>query len=378
MIGCGLVADQHITQIKRIRECEIVGVCDKEKLMAEQLAARFHVKRVFTDVQNLLADARPDVVHITTPPHTHFPLGKACLEAGCSVYMEKPFTVTTAEAETLIALAEGKGLTLTAGHNLQFSPEAMRLRQLIDNGFLGGDPVHMESVQCFSHDDPTYGKALLGDRTHWVRALPGSLLQNLISHGVSKIAEFLPTENPTVIARSFTSPFLQDIQQTDITDEVRAIIHDGKNTTAYFTFSTQMGPAVNQFRIWGPVNSLVIDNTHRMFVGLKPIRYKSYLRYFLGPYVIAREFRRNTWHNIRQFLKRDFHEGYGMKVLIERFYKAVAGEAPPPIPYRQILTTSRIMDAIFEQIQPDSRLAKPLSDSRSSARRQQAREVSGA
>lgn len=360
LIGCGLVADQHITQIKRVRECEIVGVCDTEPLMAEQLAARFHIKGVFTDVRNLLDDAHPDVVHITTPPHTHFPLGKLCLEKGTSIYVEKPFTVTTEEAETLIELAEAKGLTLTVGHNLQFSPEAMHMRQLVEDGFLGGDPLHVESVQCFSHDDPTYGKALLGDRTHWVRALPGSLLQNLISHGVSKIAEFLSTDRPTVIAHAFTSPFLRNMGQTDIIDEVRAIVHDEGKTTAYFTLSTQIGPKVHQFRIWGPVNSLAIDNTHRMLVGLKPIRYKSYLRYFFGPYIIAREYRRNTWRNLWQFLKKDFHEAYGMKILTERFYHAVSGEAPPPIPYRQILTTSRIMDAIFEQIRPNNQLPKSI------------------
>ncbi len=76
------------------------------------------------------------------------------------------------------------------GHNLQFAPEAIRLRQLVRDGFLGGPPVHIESIQCYSHDDPTYGKAVLGDPNHWVRRLPGSLLHNLISHGVSKIAEY--------------------------------------------------------------------------------------------------------------------------------------------------------------------------------------------
>lgn len=175
LIGCGLVADQHISQIKRIRGCEIVGVCDKEPLMAQQIADRFHIKGVFTDVEQMLAKASPEIVHITTPPASHFALGKACLEANCSVYMEKPFTVNTEEAETLISIAEAKGLTLTAGHNLQFNHEAIQMRKLVKEGFLGGGPIHMESVQCFSHDDPTYGKVLLGDKTHWVRALPGSL-----------------------------------------------------------------------------------------------------------------------------------------------------------------------------------------------------------
>lgn len=350
VIGCGLIADQHISQIKRIQGSKIVAVCDRELLMAQQLADRFQINGVYTDVYKMLSETSPDVVHITTPPSSHFPLGKTCLEANCSVYIEKPFTVNTEEAEELISIAESKSLTLTAGHNLQFSPEAIKLRRLIEDGFLGGEPIHMESVQCFNHDDPTYGKVLLGDKTHWVRALPGSLLQNLISHSVSKIAEYISTDNPTVIANGLTSPMLKKMGQTDIVDEVRAIIHDSDNRTAYLTFSTQIGPKVDTFRIWGPENSLFIDNTHRMLVKFKPFGLKSYLRYFFGASSIAKEYFRNTPQNIFQFLKMNFHESFGMKMLIEKFYQAAAAKAPPPIPYPEILRTSRIMDDIFNQI----------------------------
>jgi len=68
IVGCGKIADSHASQIQWIEGCEIVGVCDREPLMAEQLSARFAVKRHFTDLTALLEEARPDVVHITTPP----------------------------------------------------------------------------------------------------------------------------------------------------------------------------------------------------------------------------------------------------------------------------------------------------------------------
>ena len=208
LIGCGLVADQHLAAIRRVSGCEIVGVCDTEPLMAQQLADRFHVPQHFSDASDMLKSVRPDVVHVTTPAQSHFPLGKLCLEAGCHIYLEKPFTVTASQAEELIRLAEAKGLKVTAGHNLQFNPEAIRMRELVKSGFLGGPPIHIDCLQCFSHDDPTYGKTLLGDRTHWVRSLPGSLLQNLISHGLAKIAEFLPTT-----AARHGSCFLQSIPE---------------------------------------------------------------------------------------------------------------------------------------------------------------------
>ena len=49
----------------------------------------------------------------------------------------------------------------------------------------------MESYYCYDLTDPGYARALLGDKQHWVRQLPGQLLHNIISHGIARIAEFL-------------------------------------------------------------------------------------------------------------------------------------------------------------------------------------------
>src|SRR5262245_8935245 len=114
IVGCGKIADAHASQIQRIRGCEIVGVCDREPLMARQLFERFPIKGHFSDLAALLSDARPDVVHITTPPESHFEIARFCLERGCHVYIEKPFTVHAADAETLVALANERSLKLTA------------------------------------------------------------------------------------------------------------------------------------------------------------------------------------------------------------------------------------------------------------------------
>src|SRR5438309_351569 len=79
IVGCGRIADTHAAQIQRIKGCEIVGVCDTEELMAKQFYQRFHVNRYFRDLNELFNEACPDVVHITTPPQSHFELAKQCL-----------------------------------------------------------------------------------------------------------------------------------------------------------------------------------------------------------------------------------------------------------------------------------------------------------
>ncbi len=221
---------------------------------------------------------------------------------------------------------------------------------MINGGYLGGKPLHMESHYCYELGSDGYAKAVLGDRSHWVRKLPGKLLQNIISHGISRIAEYLNSDDPFVIAHGFTSPQLRQMGESEIDDELRAIIKDSAGVTAYFTFSTQIRPALHQFRIYGSKNGIIVDHDQQTLVRLGGIRRKSYLEKFVSPMVLAKEYASNVKYNAMQFAKRDFHMKAGMKYLIENFYKSISEDAPLPIPYREILLTARIMDDIFSQI----------------------------
>jgi predicted dehydrogenase len=350
IIGCGKIADSHAAQIQRINDCEIVAVCDREHLMAKQLHARFPIKQYFSDVTEMLQQTRPDVVHITTPPEGHFELGRLCIEHGASVYIEKPFTVYADQAAKLIDLAEKNGVKLTAGHNDQFSPVARRMRELVRSGYLGGQPVHIESHYSYDLGDPSYARALLGDKNHWVRRLPGKLLQNIISHGIARIAEFLTTDDPQVVAYGFTSPMLKSINETEIVDELRVIVSEEERTTAYFTFSSQMKPSIHELRVYGPKNGFILDHDHEILLKLRGKKYKSFADKFVPPVQFAKQHLGNLMFNAKLFLSNDFHVDSGIKHLIESFYRAVRGEAPLPIPYREILLTAKIMDSIFGQL----------------------------
>jgi predicted dehydrogenase len=349
IVGCGKIADAHASQIQKLEACEIVGVCDREPLMARQLYERFPVKQYFGDLAELLSEARPDVVHITTPPESHFDLARLCLEQGCHVYVEKPFTVYAEQAQRLVDLAQTNGLKLTVGHNDQFSPVARRMRALVETGYLGA-PVHMESYYSYDLGDPSYARALLGDKQHWVRRLPGQLLQNIISHGIARIAEFLTSDSPNVITYGFVSPLLKGIGEQEIVDELRVIISEEERTTAYFTFSSQMRPAIHEFRIYGARNGLILDHDHDILIQLRGQKYKSYADKFVPPIVFAKQHLANLKKNLRLFLGRDFHMDSGMRYLIESFYRSIREGTPLPISYREILLTAKIMDAIFSQL----------------------------
>jgi len=318
--------------------------------MARQLYDRYPIKQHFGDLTELLEKSRPDVVHITTPPQSHFEIAKLCLEWGCHVYVEKPFTLYEDEARRLIDLANKKGLKITAGHDHQFSHAAIRMRGLVQSGFLGGAPVHMESYYCYEMGASDYAGALLGDKNHWVRRLPGKLLHNIISHGIARIAEFTNGASPQVIAHGFTSPFLKSEGESEIIDELRVIVCDEASVTSYFTFSSQMRPSLHQFRLYGPKNGLILDLNQETVIKLRGARYKSYVEKFVPPVTMAAQYVGNLKTNLRTFLANDFHMKFGMKYLIESFYRSILEGTALPISYREILLTARIMDDIFAQL----------------------------
>jgi predicted dehydrogenase len=358
IIGCGKVADQHVQAIHRIANCEIVALCDRELLMAKQLGERFGISGCFSDLEEMLQSTSPDVVHITTPPQSHYSLAKQCLESGSHVYLEKPFTITADHAESLIHLAEDQELRITAGHNYQFTLEMMAMRRLISEGYLGGRPIHLESYWSYDLGGSMYAGAFLGSRAHWLHNLPGQLFHNIISHGIAKLAEFLDDDVRLIVAAAHRSPQLSHSGGSDLMDELRVLLRDKYGTTALFCFSTQFRPALNRLRICGPRNSLMVDILTGTLIRSPGAAYKSYLTYFIPPLKNAREYFRNLRLNVTNFIRQRLYQDFGMKELIERFYNSIRTGGPPAIPYREIILTARIMDEIFAQIYPP-RTGKP-------------------
>jgi len=348
IVGCGKIADEHARQVSRVPGATLDAFCDAEPLMAQQMRERFGGK-AYDDLDVMLADAKPDVVHITTPPQSHYSAAMRCLRAGAHVFLEKPFTMDAAEAVRLIDAATERGLKISVDHNYQFSTPAVAMRTLVQNGYLGGAPVHIESYYCYDLGDATYAKAFLGDTSHWVRGLPGGLLQNIISHGICQIAEYITSDTPQVSAHGFTSPMLRSLGETKIVDELRVVVHDNA-TSAFFTFSSQMRPQAQQLRLYGPKNGLLLDERNHTLVKLEGRKYKSYLEHFVPPAKLSYQYLANSLANIKEFVAGRLNMNEGMRELIGRFYRSIAANEPLPIPYREIVLTARIMDSIFEQI----------------------------
>src|SRR5271156_482003 len=115
----------------------VVAVCDKNPKSLQRVQQAYPDIRTTDECKDLLTATNVDVIAVVTPVWTHYELAKAALENGKHVFVEKPFTTTTAQAEELIELAERKNLKIMVDHTFLFTGAVKRIRSFIDDGTLG-------------------------------------------------------------------------------------------------------------------------------------------------------------------------------------------------------------------------------------------------
>jgi len=110
----------------------------------DQIAGDFPEAQAYATPEALIADPSIELVVIATPNESHAPLARAALQAGKHVVVDKPFTLDSAEADALIALAAQKGRQLSVFQNRRWDNDFLTVRRLVDDGRLG-DVMHFEA-----------------------------------------------------------------------------------------------------------------------------------------------------------------------------------------------------------------------------------------
>ena len=361
IVGCGKIADGHIEEIQKMpTAARVVAVADLELLMAEQVAVRYGIPAHYDDLDELLGREKPDVVHITTPPGSHLPLAMKALDAGAHVYVEKPLTLTYADSRRLVDHAKKAGKQLTIGYSYLFDPPALAMRDLIQEGVLGA-PVHVESFYGYNLAGP-FGSAIMGDAAHWVHRLPGKLVHNNLDHILYKLPELLPDDrsdeafakDPLGSLRLAASGAVRRTvrygdARDELVDELRLTILGGP-VTVYGTFSSHVKPTAHFARVYGTKNILHVDYVMRTVTLDAQSKLPSAIGRLAPAFDQGVQFLREGGKNLMRFARSDFHYFSGMNRLFAMFYASIVSGGPPPIPYRDILRISAMMDEIFRQV----------------------------
>ncbi len=155
VIGYGYWGPNIVRNFSTADRSQVVMVCDMNQQSLKKVKKVYPQVRVTTDSRELIKDPEVDAVAIATPVFTHHELAKMALQEGKSVFVEKPFTHTVAEAEELVELAEKNKLKLMVDHTFLYTGAVKKIKQLVEDNILG-DLYYFDSVRVnlglFQHD----------------------------------------------------------------------------------------------------------------------------------------------------------------------------------------------------------------------------------
>jgi predicted dehydrogenase len=137
VVGLGYWGPNLVRNLHELECAEVVAVCDAQADRLELIQRRFPGVCGYRQFDDVLADETVDAVVVATPVSSHFPLGRAALEAGKHVFVEKPLAASSSECLQLMRLASDRGLVLMPGHTFLYSPPVVAIRDLISSGVLG-------------------------------------------------------------------------------------------------------------------------------------------------------------------------------------------------------------------------------------------------
>jgi len=183
MIGYGAIGFEHGNAISNIQGLEYATVCDRNEDRLAAARAAFPEVKTCTNLAEVEQDPNIDLVIVSTPPNTHAAIAMQMLRAGKHVVSEKPFCLTTAEADAMIALANEQRRTLTVYQCRRWDPDYLAIQQIIRNKTIG--PIfHVETfIGGYAHPC---------DYWHSHEPISGGVFYDWGSHYLDWILQLIP------------------------------------------------------------------------------------------------------------------------------------------------------------------------------------------
>ncbi|MHB8963762.1 MAG: Gfo/Idh/MocA family protein [Saccharofermentanales bacterium] len=139
LIGCGRISPNHIAAAKA-NSLEIVAICDLLHKNMEDTFLNFSLTpktRLYTDYKEMLRTEKPQLVAICTESGKHAQIALDCIEAGCSLIIEKPIALSLEDADRIIAQAQAKGVIVSACHQNRFNKSVQKIREAVEDKRFG-------------------------------------------------------------------------------------------------------------------------------------------------------------------------------------------------------------------------------------------------
>ncbi len=235
VIGCGYWGKNLVRNFSELGA--LVGICDADQINAAKIAAQFNSSMLTW--ASVLEDPLINAVAIAAPAALHSDLGRAALEAGKHVFIEKPLALTVAEAEQLCDLAQRKNLRLMVGHLLQYHPAFLKLKEMVNAGALGrlqyiySNRLNLGKIRreedilwSFAPHDISMILGLIGQEPERVSAEGGHYLHKSIADVTTTHMAFAGGEQAHIFV-SWLHPFKEQ-KLVAVGDRGMAVFNDGE------------------------------------------------------------------------------------------------------------------------------------------------------
>ncbi|TMQ25996.1 MAG: NAD-dependent epimerase/dehydratase family protein [Candidatus Rokuibacteriota bacterium] len=342
-IGTGQMARHHLRIVQRLPvPAVVVGVHDRAPAPAEEFA-RLAATRAFRSRDELLAESRPDLVHVCTPPATHGEAAYAALEAGAHVYVEKPFAVTVRDARMLLDLARSRGRLVCAGHQLLRDPA---FEALVARGVELGTPVQADSHFAFR----PVGPAATRTGAQALAAQAVDILPHPLYTLIALLDRFAPVPGPIEVAWAHAGP-----------GDLQAILQTG-DLVGRLSVSLRARPVASWLTLVGTGGSLTCDFVRSIVVGAANPGTEM-LEKVLNPMVEGLQLLTRTPVSVGRRMRSGV--GYpGLAELITAFYRAVATGSASPVSPEHLLRVTSVFERLVAEIDAAARRHAPAGRQR--------------
>lgn len=151
MLGYGAIGFEHGTAAQNVPGLELAAVCDRNPARLEEATKHFNDLKLYQSTTQVANDPAIDLVIISTPPNSHASLALEMLSAGKHVVVEKPFCITTREADAMIETAAQNKLALTVYQCRRWDSDYLAIKSAVESNLIG-DIFHLETfIGNYSH-----------------------------------------------------------------------------------------------------------------------------------------------------------------------------------------------------------------------------------
>ncbi len=339
IVGGGFMAEVH-SRAARAARAELAGISSSTPERSAAAAERLGIARAYGSLDELLADDTIDVVHVTTPNALHAEQASAVLESGKDVICEKPLATTVADAEALVAAAEGR--TATVPFVYRFHPLVREAR----SRFASGEAGRVLSINASYLQDWLLGA---GDDNWRVDSEKGGrsrAFADIGSHLVD-LVEFVSGDRVSRVSATKRTVFAERASHANITTEDAVAVVVETHSGALGTLLVSQVAPGRKNRLWleiaGSAESVAFDQEQpeTLWVGRRK-----------GSLIIPRDADQLSDDAARLSIVPSGHpQGYqdAFNAFVADSFAAVAGESPDGLPrFTDGLRAVRITDAVID------------------------------